>query len=57
MRLIINVIMVDFGIRYIDKIDAVIIIIASFYSNRSINNMNKHGIATKAARKFDSSGG
>ena len=57
MRLIINVIMVDFGIRYIDKIDTVIIIIASFYSDRSINNMNKHGIATKAARKFDSSGG
>ena len=57
MRLIIVVIMVDFGIRYIGKIDTVIIIIASFNSGQSINNMNRHGITAKAARKFDCSGG
>ena len=56
MRLIIIVVMVDVGIRYIGKIDIVTIIIIFFYSGRSINNMNKHGIAAKAARKFDSSG-
>ena len=43
--MIIIVIVVDFGIRYVGKIDTVTIIIASFYSGRSINNMNKHGIA------------
>ena len=57
MRVIIIVIMVDFGIRYIGKIDTVIIIIASFNSGQSINNMNRHGITAKAARKFDCSGG
>ena len=48
MGLIIIVIMVDFGIRYIREIDAIIIVIASFNSGRLINNMNKHGIAAKA---------
>ena len=57
MSLIIVVIMVDFEIRYIGKIDTVIIIIASFNSGQSINNMNRHGITAKAARKFDCSGG
>ena len=57
MSLIIVVIMVDFGIRYIGKIDTVIIIITSFNSGQLINNMNRHGITAKAARKFDCSGG
>ena len=52
MRLIIIVIMVDFGIRYIGKIDTVIIIIASFNSGQSINNMNRHGITAKAAENL-----
>ena len=56
--MIIIVIRVDFGIRYIGKIDTVVIIvIASFNSGLSINNMNRHGITVKAARKFDCSGG
>ena len=57
MSLIIVVIMVDFGIRYIGEINRIIVIIISFDSGRSINNMNRHGIAAKAARKSDSSGG
>ena len=57
MSLIIIVIMVDFGIRYIGEIDRIIVIVTSFDSGCSINNMNRHGITSKAARKFDSSGG
>ena len=57
MSLIIIVIMVDFGIRYISEINRIIVIIISFDSGRSINNMNRHGITAKAARKFDCSGG
>ena len=57
MSLIIIVIMVDFGIKYIGEINRIIVIITSFDSGRSINNMNRHGIAAKAARKSDSSGG
>ena len=57
MSLIIIVIMVDFGIRYIGEINRVIAIIAFFHSVCLIKNMNRHGIATKAAIEFDSSGG
>ena len=57
MSLIIIVIMVDFGIRYIGEIDRIIVIITSFDSGRLINNMNRQRIASKAARKSDSSGG
>ena len=57
MSLVVIVIMVDFGIRYIGEIDIIIVIITSFDSGRLINNMNRHGIAAKAARKSDSSGG
>jgi len=56
MSFVIVVIMVDSGIRYIGKINTVMIIIAFFNSGRSINNMNRHGITAKAARKFDFSG-
>ena len=38
-------------------IDRIIVIIASFGSGRLIKNMNRHVIATKAARKSDSCGG
>ena len=57
MSLIIIIIMVDFGIRYIGEINRIIVTIISFDSGRSINNMNRHGIAVKEARKSDSSGG
>ena len=58
MSLIIIVIMVDFEIRYIGKIDKIIIIIIiSFNSGQSIKNMHRHGIDAKAAIKFDYSGG
>ena len=57
MSLIIIVIMVDFGIRYIGEINRIIVIITSFDSGHSINNMNRQRITTKATIEFDSSGG
>ena len=57
MKVIIIVIIVDYGIKDSGKINTVIIVVVSFNSGQSINNMNRHGIVAKAARKFDSSRG